>query len=236
VRGSGNVVEEERSVSGVRVVELATIGRLQIEVGERERLRIEGEDNLLPQIETEIRDGKLAIKTQTDVRLRATQPLRYVLRVTELEAIVVSSSGDVKAGDMTAEAFSVTLSSSGNLELGDLACDTLRVQLSSSGDMSMGLLDARTLDVRLSSSGHLSIAGGEVEEQTITISGSGDYAAKALDSAQAKVTLSSSGTATIQVRDALSANLSSSGDLTVVGDPTTDVTRTSSGKVVQIKE
>lgn len=52
VRGSGHVVERDRVVSGFSGVELATIGALHIEAGERKALRIEAEDNLLSYIET----------------------------------------------------------------------------------------------------------------------------------------------------------------------------------------
>jgi hypothetical protein len=56
VRGSGNVVEETREVSGVSGVELATLGTLHVEIGESESLRIEAEDNLLEYIETDVRN------------------------------------------------------------------------------------------------------------------------------------------------------------------------------------
>ena len=59
VRGSGNVAEEDRAVSGFTGVALAGIGELTIEVGERESLRIEAEDNLMPYLEAEVRNGML---------------------------------------------------------------------------------------------------------------------------------------------------------------------------------
>ena len=40
VRGSGNVVEESRAVSGVTGVELATLGNLTIELGDAVSFRI----------------------------------------------------------------------------------------------------------------------------------------------------------------------------------------------------
>ena len=63
IRGSGNVVEETREVSGVSGVQLATIGDMVIELGDKESLRIEAEDNLLEYFETEVRNGKLIIGT-----------------------------------------------------------------------------------------------------------------------------------------------------------------------------
>lgn len=234
VRGSGKVVEEERQVSGFTGVELATLGNLTIELGERESLRIEAEDNLLEYFEIEVRGGTLRIRTRSGVSLRNRRPVNYYLTVKELEEIVISSSGDVEAPDLEAKRFSVSISSSGDLEMGDLEADTLQVRISSSGNMQMGELHADRIEVTITSSGDLDIAGGEVEEQDITITSSGEYRARNLESAEAEVHLTSSGSATIGVREYLRANLSSSGDLRYIGNPEVDKTTTSSGDVEQI--
>ena len=65
----------------------------------------------------------------------------------------------------------------------------------------------------------MDILGGEVGYQDITVSSSGSYQARELESETADVLLSSSGSATILVKDQLSANLTSSGDLRYLGNP-----------------
>jgi uncharacterized protein with GYD domain len=236
VRGSGNVVEETRAMSGLTSVELATIGTLHIQVGDSESLRVEAEDNLMPYLETEVRGGRLSIENREGVNLQSTRPIHYYLTVTALDTIAISSSGDVEAPDLQADRFSVAIHSSGNLEMGNLQASTLTVNITSSGNVTMGTLNADTLEVDISSSGNLRIAGGEVGRQTITISSSGEYTAQDLQSAEADVRLSSSGSATIRVHDRLRANLTSSGDVRYAGSPTVDATTTSSGNAVQIGE
>jgi hypothetical protein len=236
VRGSGKVIKEDRAVSGFSGVELATTGTLHIEVGERETLRIEAEDNLLPHIETEVREDVLTIGTQRDVRLQATQPVHYYLSIPDLDAIGISSSGDVEVSDVRVDRLAVTLSSSGDLSMGEVACDALVVRISSSGDVAVAQLHATTLEAHLSSSGHLSVASGEVEQQAVTIDGSGDYTAGELMSVEAEVTLTSSGKATVRVRDHLQADLSGSGDLSYAGNPTVDARTRSSGQVARVGE
>lgn len=216
VRGSGKLVEETRTVSGISGVELATLGTLQIEVGDREALSIEAEDNLMEYFETEVRGGILRIGTQEAVNLRPTEPVNYYLTVTGLDTIAILSSGDIQAPDFNAERFSINISSSGNLE--------------------MGTLNASTLDVDISSSGNVEVAGGQVEVQDISIISSGNYMAENLESAEADVQLNSSGSATIWVSDHLRANLNSSGDVRYRGNPTVDATTNSSGNVVRIGE
>lgn len=218
IKGSGNVVEETRAVSGVSGVNLSTIGHLTIEVGDTESLRIEAEDNLMEYIETEVNNGRLTIghRDPTRISLRATKPVNYFLTVTGLDTIMVTSSGDI--------------------EVGDLETDVLSVEIDSSGDVTLGVVNADTLEVDIDSSGNLDIAGGQVEAQYITIDSSGSYSAQDLQSAEAEVRLTSGGSATIWVLNHLEANLSSSGDLRYRGNPTVDATTTSSGDVTQIGE
>ena len=180
VRGSGNVVEETREVSGVTGVNLATIGDLTIEVGDTESLRIEAEDNLMEYFETEVRGGKLTIGTQNNVRLETTKPVRYYLTVTGLDTIEISSAGDIQAPNLEAGDFSITISSVGDLEMGEL--------------------NAGTLEVDIGSTGNLDIGGGEVTTQNIKIGSSGNYTAQDLASDEADVRLSSTGSATIWVQ------------------------------------
>jgi hypothetical protein len=234
VRGSGDVVEETREVSGVTGVNLATIGNLAIEVGDTESLRIEAEDNLMEYFETDVQDGKLIVGTKDTVKLETTEPVDYYLTVTGLDTIEISSAGDIVAPDLEAAGFSISIGSSGDLEMGDLEAETLTVNISSSGNVTMGELNAETLEVDIGSTGNLDIAGGEVKTQNITIGSSGNYTAQDLASDEADVGLTSSGSATIWVQDNLKANLSSSGDVRYRGNPTVDATTSSSGDVIQI--
>jgi hypothetical protein len=86
VRGSGNVVEETRPVSGVSGVEIATIGDVIVQLGDEESLRIKAEDNLLKYFETQVRGGTLRISTSPrTINLRPTKPVIFFLTVKELE-------------------------------------------------------------------------------------------------------------------------------------------------------
>lgn len=236
VHGSGEVTTEQRLVSDISSVNLATTGTLHIELGDGEELRIEAQENLLPYIETEMRGNQLRIGTKPGVSMRKTEPINYYLTVIDLEAINLSSSGDANAPAFTRDDFRISISSSGDLNIESLTVDQLNVDISSSGDMTLGMLVAERIDVDISSSGDFRILGGRVEEQRINLSSSGSYDAKAVPSSEASLDINSSGSATIQVSDILEAVLSSSGDVYYIGDPVLDVRTSSSGRVIQIDE
>ena len=235
VRGSGVTAAEDRSVSKVTGVELATPGTLDITLGASESLQIEADDNLLQYIQTDVRGGELVIKTRPGFDLQPVRPIKYHLTVVRLDALAISSSGDISVGDIKSDAFSIAISSSGDLAIKSLDCSSLRVKISSSGDTSVSTLKADTINVNITSSGNLDIGGGQVRQQTINISSSGKYRAKTLASASAEVTLSSSGEATLNVSDTLNGSLTSSGNINYVGSPRLNVNATSSGKAIQTR-
>jgi hypothetical protein len=214
VQGSGNVTTEERPVSGVKRVSLANQGDLTIQIGATERLEIEAEDNLMQYLETDVTAGELEIRTQENVNLDNTKPIRYTLTVTELDGLTISSSGSISAPDMRSDRFSIQISSSGKLEIASLIADRLEVEISSSGDVT--------------------VKSGEVPQVDIQISSSGDLDLEKLASQNVTVKLSSSGDARVWVTDTLDGTLSSSGDLFYRGNPQVDVKTSSSGKVVKL--
>jgi hypothetical protein len=214
VRGSGTLASEERQVQGIRAVDLTTEGDLTIELGDQEALRIEAEDNLLPYLETKVQGGTLMIGTRMNTELFPTQPIRYTLVVPSLEALSVSSSGNIDAPALAAAQF--------------------KIEASSSGDVHLAGLTADRLEVRISSSGNVAIDGGEVGEQTITVSSSGEYTAPDLLSQSADIRVTSSGHATVWVTGRLDANLSSSGNANYYGDPQVNIQTSSSGNAVSM--
>ena len=211
IRGSGSMVSEERSVSGVHGVELAMNGTLNIRLGDSEALTIEAEDNLLQYIETSVRGGTLLIKTRSGTNVKSTRSINFVLTVSDLNSVSVSSSGDIIAS-----------------ALEDDRCD---IEISSSGSISLESVDCTTLSTRISSSGQVSIAGGSAERQEIRISSSGDYLAPQVVSSDADITISSSGSATVNVLENITGSISSSGDIYYFGDPQVNVRTSSSGTV-----
>lgn len=236
VKGDGDVIEEQRSVSGISRVRVANQGDLFIELGEQESLVIEAESNLMQYLESEVRAGELVLDTSNGVNLGNTKPIRYYLTVTELEGVAISSSGDIEAPALEADKFSIDVNSSGNVSVEGLIVQDLDVNISSSGGVAIDELTAGRLEVDISSSGNLAIKSGAVEQQGISISSSGDYDGGELSSQRANVRLTSSGNATVRVSDELTARLSSSGSLYYIGSPTIDAQESSSGDVIQLEE
>jgi hypothetical protein len=213
VRGSGNLIKEERSLTGIQRVMLATLGDLTISLGDQEKLIIEAEDNLMPYLTSLVRGGKLEIASEPGSNLQPTQPIRFHLIVKDLDGLETASSGNISAPEMRANRFKITSSSSGNIDLAGLFADMLDVEMSSLGDVT--------------------IKAGEIPEQNVEIDSSGNYNAQNVVSQRATVRLNSNGNATVRISDSIQANLTSSGNLNYYGNPRLDIDSSSSGRAVK---
>ncbi len=216
VRGSGNTVKEDRDVEGFDSIHLSGMGNVHIELGDKETLIIEAEDNLLKYLETKVQGRTLKIGTKDNVNLRPKESIDFYLTVKELDSIKISGSGDIRLPDWLAGTFSI--------------------DISGSGDVRLDSLSANWLDVEISGSGRVDVNGGKVEKQDIDINGSGDYRARDLESSRAKVRVSGSGEATLWATDELEVDISGSGDVFYFGDAFLDDDISGSGDIERLRE
>ena len=254
-RGSGNVVEETRPISGVTGVDLATIGNVIIEIGEKESLRIEAEDNLMKYFETDMRGETLKISTNpSTVNLRPTKPVYFFLTVNDLERVSISGSGDIQVPDLESSQFNVDIGGSGDINMGDLLADRLEINIGGSGDVSTGRvivpslrvkingsgditlmeLKADDLSLNVNGSGNLRINDGNVGEQDIDINGSGNFQAEDLASKVTNINIGGSGDITVWVVDTLDVRIMGSGNVRYYGRPTVSSTGNGSGDITSL--
>lgn len=215
VEGSGTLKTEERPVSDVERVSLEGIGDLEIVQGNEEGLTVKADDNLLAYIETEMRGRELVIRVQNGIRLDTRNPIRYTLRVKNLDRVSISGSGNVHAAALDTGDFELAITGSGNFGI-----DTLQ---------------AEDLQVRISGSGNVDLVG-EVQTQEISITGSGDVSAGQLASRRTDISVSGSGNMTVWASEELQVRISGMGNIDYYGSPTVDQTITGSGKVNSLGE
>ena len=234
VRGSGQVVTQERAISGVDAVALEDIGTLTIEIGDQESLIVEAEKNLLPYITSDVEGGRLRIGVREGVRLRNTKPIRYHLTVRSLNEGSVSGSGDIEAAELAAPSLFLSVSGSGGMNVGTVEADEVRLRIGGSGNIRLDDLYAEDVDARISGSGDLTVSQGEITRQQVTVSGSGSYAAAQAVSAESDVEITSSGSARVHASETLNAQVSGSGTIRYAGQPAVQVSTTGSGTVRSI--
>lgn len=216
VRGSGEMASEQREVSDFKAVAFSGVGTILIELGEDESLRVEGEDNLLQYVETEVSDDTLHIGIRDGVNILPTQSMFFYLTVQEIDELALSGLGNVDAPDLEVGRFSVDISGGGDINLAGLEADELDVSISGLGD--------------------LHIDDGAVTEQTISISGGGNYNARYMASDVANLDISGLGSATVWAMEQLDVEISGGGSVRYVGDPTVNEDVSGVGRVERVGE
>jgi hypothetical protein len=197
-QGSGNVVSEDREVSGFTGISLVSAGDIVITQGEQESLTIEAEDNLLPLLETTVENGLLVLDVKDGETIQPTKDIRYFITVTNLDRLELSGAGDMSGSDLTLDALSVDISGTGDVSIANLTLGTLSITVSGAGDVDLS---------------------GTANSSSITVSGSGDYQACNLQSGTVGLEISGQGNAVVSATDTLTVNVSGMGDVSYVGSP-----------------
>lgn len=208
VRGSGNVVSETRKVSGFDAIEVDYPARVLVSQGNAESLKIEAEDNLLPGLKTEVKNGKLRIyyKSADGEHVNPTKTVTITITVKELSDVDFSSAGELIINGLKSDDLSVSLDGAGNIKLNDINTKSLNINLSGAGSAS---------------------ASGTTDDLSLNISGFGDFSGKELQSSKATVNISGAGGASVWAEDELSATISGAGSVNYFGSP--QVTKQISG-------
>ena len=235
VRGSGSISEESHRFTGLTGVELATMGELEIRLGDTEALQVSADDNLQEYLAITTDGGTLRIGTRPGFNLRPSRPVRYTLTARKIEFIGLSSSGNATAPALRADRFEIRLGSTGDLSMDGIRADSVDVRLGSTGDLSVDDLRAGSLTVRISSTGDVRLGEGGVDSLDLTISSTGHYHGESVRSTRATVALNSTGNARLWVEESLSATLSSTGSVSYTGDPEVNERSSSTGRVRPIR-
>jgi hypothetical protein len=169
-RGSGIVVTESREVNDFNEIVLEGSGGVIVEVTGDESLSIEAEDNIIPLLETEVRNGRLRLGSGSSIS--PTTEIIYTITAATLDGVVISGSGNVSVTGLESADFRVEISGSGNVETAGTVADTLSVSISGSGEYDGEDLVAADGNVNVDGSGNAVVnVTGSLD---ISLSGSGN--------------------------------------------------------------
>ena len=210
--GSGVITTETRQMGEFDRIELRIAADLKIEIGQPSPLTIETDDNILPWIETEVRDGKLVISTDNWFKTRKGPDISVTLA--DLKALEVAGSGDLQLFGKTEE---------------------LDIKISGSGDVIVKDMDNKATKLELAGSADVRLYG-KTNELDIKISGSSDVFASSLQAEEAHVSITGSGDVRVHVTQKLDVRITGSGDVVYRGSPRVNAKVTGSGNVTKSSE
>jgi len=210
IEGNYNLVTTTRSVGSFTGVE--SCGDLQVKIVSDSTwfVEIEGEENLIPYIETDVNNGILRIETQHRRNLDPNYPIIIYVHTPTLASVELSGSGSISSDTLNTPNLDIRLSGSGNINLPVVATD---------------------VDATISGSGDIFLSGSSVSAD-FEISGSGDIHAYTFPVSECMADISGSGSMYVNVSDLLDVVISGSGNVHYQGNPIVSVSIIGSGQVI----
>ncbi len=204
---------------GVEFSELVfdVAGEVFIEQGDTCSLRIEGDQELVDKVKTDIENDSLSITFQSEEEglkrlkwIEQESKIKYFITVKSLRGLTLSGAGNIHADHLSGESLNLLHSGEGRLILKGLKYDELEADLEGLGEI---LLE------------------GEINTQDIDLSGMGTYKAEGLKTQEANVIVSGAGTARIWVEEELNATLAGAGSILYKGQPRLEKSKTGLGNI-----
>lgn len=248
---------QERKVAEFTKINFGYPGKLFLKQGSPQRVELEGDEDVLKEIETEVEGGRLKIGKEGkwfDWKFSDNDKITVYITVANIEAVSVSGSGDIVGqSKIRTNDLDLNVSGSGSLSIdvdarGDVEADvsgagdvdlkghfrSFESDVSGSGKVILSATIDNTADFGISGSGRIQ-ASGRAEVVKARISGSGRVAAGDLQTDRCEVRISGSGSVEINVSNELDASISGSGSVSYRGNPKKINSHSSgSGKVRKI--
>lgn len=235
IHGDGVSASEEREVPAFDAVSGSLPLDVIVEVAATGEpfVSLECDENLLPHIQTYVREGTLHITTEPTVSIAPRSVCTAQVRTSRLVALAASGSGEMVArGELDALA-EIDSSGSGGVTVEDpITSDALSIDVSGSGPVRVARYEGEAIDAAVSGSGAAEVHGS-ASELHVDSSGSGGLLAPELEVMHAYVSSSGSGRIELRVSESIRASLSGSGDVVITGDPPVrEETESGSGRVL----
>lgn len=180
VRGNGNVITKTRTIDKFDRVSVGGSFNVVLVQGKEGKVTIEGEENIIPYLETFVKNDKLKIKFKDNTNIRTTKKLTVTVAFEDVEGISLGGSGNVEVtSEIKGEDVDFNIGGSGNIRA-KVATKNAKASIGGSGNIK---LEGTTTNFKASIAGSGNIKAYDLRAENLkaSIAGSGDvhiYATK----------------------------------------------------------
>ncbi|WP_136480866.1 head GIN domain-containing protein [Cognatitamlana onchidii] len=208
IKGNGNKVSIMRSTPEYSGIKCAGSFDYILVKGKEGSLTLEGDENLLDFIITEVKGDILKVKVKDGVSLKTRNgsSIKITIPFESINKVALAGSGDLYSKNViNTSSLDVSLAGSGDITL-DIKTESVESALSGSGDITLK---------------------GTTENLESKVAGSGDFHGFELDANNTEVYVAGSGDAKVVGNKTLKARVSGSGDIAYHGSPEKEDTKVS---------
>ncbi|MFK8060871.1 MAG: head GIN domain-containing protein [Polaribacter sp.] len=199
IKGNGNVVTVNRTTSDFDKVSVGGSFDVILVKGKEGNIKIEGEENIIPYVETEVSGSNLKIQYKKNTNIRTTRRLTVTISFNDLEGVSLGGSGKITCNTI-------------------IKSDDFSTNLGGSGDITLKV-DANNVKASIGGSGNINLEG-KSNEFTCSIAGSGSIRAYELKTDELYAKVAGSGSIKTTVKSKIKATIVGSGSVYYKGKPT----------------
>jgi len=178
VRGSGIAKTETREVNGFSAISFTGLGRVVVEQGTTESLTVTADDNFLPLLETQVKDGTLLIGVKSNntfnTGFNPRTPIEFKIGVKELTQVTLTGAGNADLAKLKTDKLDVNITGVGNMTVSG-STDHLNVTLAGTGTFQGEDFAVKTANVTCSGIGNAIVQVSEKLDANISGTGSIEY-------------------------------------------------------------
>ncbi len=212
IRGNGIMKTITRTTTEYDGIKCAGSMDFIIVSGSEGNIKIEGEENLLEYIITEVKNNNLIVKTRKHANIKPSKnkTIKITIPFKDISKVSLAGSGDLWNEDtITATNLDVSLAGSGDIIL-DIKASFTKASIAGSGDLKLK---------------------GDTNNLIAKVAGSGDFHGFDLQANNTEVSVAGSGDAKVISNEVLKARVAGSGDIVYRGKPTLDTKVAGSGSI-----
>ncbi len=244
--------KETRTVSGFTGIDASSAFDITVTKGNTESLIIEADDNVMPYVRSEVKQGVLHLYLDNGQKIKNMKTLKASIVMKNLDKVSLSGACKLSSNDLfTSDGFTSNCSGASKLNLNlnasqltvktsgacniDLKADvTNDAKFDMSGSSKMQL-DLKATNVRVNSSGASTVdLNGAAKSINVNTSGTSNI--KAVDFTVDSATIESSGTCNVSlnVNETLKVSSSGASKVSYKGSPTINVNNSGASKVQKL--
>ena len=211
IKGSGVTKEESRDVPAFTGVDVSANFEATVDIGPKASVTLSVDDNLLPLVKTDVKDGRLVVGYVGGQTIRTTKPQKVTIVTPSLDFVRARGASKVTATAGEASTFKAETEGASSIQVGGLVAESVEVKAEGASRITLtGKGKRLTLDVMGASKATMTGASFE----------------------SAKVDVGGASRGELNVTGSIDGEVSGASSLSVRGNPTTRDVKTSGASKV----
>lgn len=214
INGDGPTITKSYSIANFNAVDAGIDAEIYVTQDSNFNVQIEGQSNILDEIETPIVNGELRLQFKKFANVGRHNRLVAYISAPNIRSLGINGAGTLRTNS-------------------GISANSIDLKINGSGNLIVQSANVTNINTNISGSGRVTVNSGNALNANIKISGSGDVDMANIKTDYVSTKTSGSGTITVWADKTLDINISGSGNVYYYGNPIVNTSISGSGRVIK---